>query len=129
MPAAGALAGTAPALLQSFDLAAGRALALVRAAREVARGRVDLHSSDHERGWRRLRAIPGVGLWTVEMLALKGQGRHDQLPAGDLGLLKLAGRLLSGGDPHARADEQQVRELFAAYGEWAGLAAAHMLAL
>ena len=129
MPEAGALAGTAPALLESFDLAAARALVLVRAAREVARGRVDLHSSDHERGWRRLRAIPGLGPWTVEMLALKGQGRHDQLPAGDLGLLKLAGRLLSGGDPRARADERQVRELFAPYGEWAGLAAVHMHAL
>jgi 3-methyladenine DNA glycosylase/8-oxoguanine DNA glycosylase len=129
LPAASALAGTAPALLQSFDLGAGRALALVRAAREVARGRVDLASPDHEPGWRRLRAIPGIGPWTVEMLALRGQGRHDQLPAGDLGLLKLAGRVLSGGDPHARADELQVRELFAPYGEWAGLAAAHTIAL
>jgi 3-methyladenine DNA glycosylase/8-oxoguanine DNA glycosylase len=129
LPAAGVLAGTAPARLQSFDLAAGRALALVRVAREVARGRVDLHGPDHESGWRRLRAIPGIGPWTVEMLALHGQGRNDQLPAGDVGLLKLGGRLLSGGDPHARADEQQVRQLFAPYGEWAGLAAAHMLAL
>jgi 3-methyladenine DNA glycosylase/8-oxoguanine DNA glycosylase len=128
-PAAETLAGTAPALLQSFDLAAGRAIALVRAAREVARGRVDLHSPDHEQGWRRLRAIPGIGPWTVEMLALRGQGRHDQLPAGDLGLLKLAGRLLSGGDPHARAEEPHVRELFAPYGKWAGLAAAHTLAI
>jgi 3-methyladenine DNA glycosylase/8-oxoguanine DNA glycosylase len=128
-PAAGTLAGTAPALLQSFDLAAGRALALVRAAREVARGRVDLHSPDHEQGWRRLRAIPGIGPWTVEMLALRGQGRHDQLPAGDVGLLKLAGRLLSGGDPYARAEEWQVREVFAPYGRWAGLAAVHTLAL
>jgi 3-methyladenine DNA glycosylase/8-oxoguanine DNA glycosylase len=129
LPAASVLAGTAPALLQSFDLAAGRAIVLVRVAREVARGRLDLHSADHERGWQRLRRIPGIGPWTVEMLALRGQGRHDQLPAGDLGLLKLAGRLLSGGDPYARADEQQVREMFAPYGEWAGLAAAHMLAL
>jgi 3-methyladenine DNA glycosylase/8-oxoguanine DNA glycosylase len=128
LPAASVLAGTAPALLQSFDLAGARALALVRAAREVARGRVDLHSSDHESGWRRLRAIPGIGSWTVEMLALHGQGRHDQLPAGDVGLLKLVGRLLGGGDPHARADERQVRAFFAPYGEWAGLAAAHMLA-
>jgi len=127
LPAPAALAGTAPALLQSFDLAYGRALALVSAAREVARGRVDLHSADHERGWRRLRAIPGIGSWTVEMLALHGQGRNDQLPAGDVGLLKLVGRLLSGGDPHARAQELEVRELFAPYGEWAGLAAAHML--
>ncbi len=127
LPAAAALAATAPALLQSFDLGGARSCALVRAAREVARGRVDLHSPDHELAWRRLRAIPGIGSWTVEMLALHGQGRYDQLPAGDLSLLKLVGRLLGGGDPRARAEEHQVREFFAPYGEWAGLAAAHML--
>lgn len=125
LPTPQRLAGVAPALLESFDLAASRALAVVRSAREVARGRIDLLDGDHERGWRRLRAIPGIGSWTVEMLALRGQGRHDQLPAGDLGLLKLVGRALSGGDPRARACEQQVRDFFAPYGEWAGLAAAH----
>jgi len=128
MPPAAVLAATAPALLQSFDLSAGRALALVRVAAEVARGRLDLHDPEPESCWRRLRAIPGVGSWTVEMLALGGQGRHDQLPAGDLNLLKLVGRLISGGDPFARASEQQVREFFAPYGRWAGLAAAHMAA-
>lgn len=125
LPPADLLAGTAPALLQSFDLAGARAFALVRAAREVAQGRVDLHG-DPEVGWRRLRAIPGLGSWTVEMLALCGQGRHDQLPAGDLGLAKFVGRALAGGDPLARADEAQVREFFAPYGAWAGLAAVHM---
>jgi 3-methyladenine DNA glycosylase/8-oxoguanine DNA glycosylase len=129
LPAATRLAGTSPALLQSFDLSGGRAIALVRVAREVARGRIDLSGADHEGAWARLRAIPGIGSWTVEMLALRGQGRHDQLPAGDLGLLKLVGRLLSGGDPHARACEQEVREAFASYGEWAGLAAAHAIGL
>ncbi len=129
LPEPAVLAGTAPALLQSFDLAGSRALALVRAAREVARGRVDLHDPDHERAWRSLRAIPGIGRWTVEMLALHGQGHHDQLPAADVGLAKLVGRRLSGGDPHARAAEHEVRAFFAPYGEWAGLAAAHMLAL
>ncbi len=102
LPTVTALAGTAPALLQSFDLAGSRALALVRSAREVACGRVDLHSPEHERAWRGLRAIPGIGTWTVEMLALHGQGRHDQVPAGDLSLLKLVGRALGGGTP-ARA--------------------------
>jgi 3-methyladenine DNA glycosylase/8-oxoguanine DNA glycosylase len=129
LPSAQTLAGTAPALLQSFDLAGARALTLVRAAREVARGRVDLHGHEHERGWRRLRAIPGIGPWTVEKLALYGQGRHDQVPAGDLAYLKLVGRLLSGGDPHARADEQGVRDFFARYGEWAGMAATHLLGM
>jgi 3-methyladenine DNA glycosylase/8-oxoguanine DNA glycosylase len=128
LPAAAVLAGTAPALLQSFDLAGARALTLVRAAREVAAGRVDLDDPDHERGWRRLRSISGIGSWTIEMLGLHGQGRHDQLPAGDLGLLKLVGRALSGGDPKAVADQAQVRSYFAPYGEWAGLAAGHMIA-
>jgi 3-methyladenine DNA glycosylase/8-oxoguanine DNA glycosylase len=126
LPTAHRVAGIAPALLQSLDLSAGRALSLRRAAREVARGRVDLRAADHERGWRRLRAIPGIGRWTIEMLALHGQGRHDQLPAGDLNLIKLAGRLRTG-DPWARAGEEEVRALFAPYDCWAGLAAAHAL--
>ena len=129
MPAAERLAGTSPALLQSFDLAGCRAITLTRVAREVARGRIDLADEHHEEGWRRLRAIPGVGPWTIEMMALGGQGRHDQLPAGDLNLMKLVGRRLSGGDPQAIADEGQVREFFAPYGEWAGLAAVHAVGL
>jgi 3-methyladenine DNA glycosylase/8-oxoguanine DNA glycosylase len=96
---------------------------LIRAAREVAAGRIDL-SSDCG---RRLRAIPGIGSWTVEMLGLTGQGRLDQLPAGDLAYLKLVGRLRTGGDPRARASEEEVRSVFAPYGEWAGLAGLHAL--
>jgi 3-methyladenine DNA glycosylase/8-oxoguanine DNA glycosylase len=129
LPSAATLGTTSPAMLESCELSGARAIALRRAAREVAGGRVDLNDSEPERGWRRLRAIPGIGAWTVEMLALRGQGRYDQLPAGDLGLLKLVGRILSGGDPRARADEEQVRELFAPYGEWAGLAAVHAAGL
>jgi 3-methyladenine DNA glycosylase/8-oxoguanine DNA glycosylase len=125
-PGARALSRVAPAELQSCDLSAGRALALIRCAREVASGRVDLRATDHERGWERLRRIPGVGAWTLEVLALQGQGRYDQLPAGDLNYLKLVGSLQSGGDPYARATEEDVRELFAPYGEWAALAAAHL---
>ncbi len=129
LPAPAALAGVSPALLQSLDLGGARARALVRAAREVAGGRIDLHCDEHERAWRRLRAIPGIGAWTVEMLALHGQGRYDQIPAGDVGLLKLVGRRLGGdGSPaHPRASESQVRAFFAPYGDWAGLAAAHMI--
>jgi 3-methyladenine DNA glycosylase/8-oxoguanine DNA glycosylase len=126
VPDALQISGVAPAELQSCDLSAGRAIALIRCAREVATGRVDLHASDHERGWKRLRRIPGIGSWTIEMLALTGQGRYDQLPAGDLNYLKIVGRLQSGGNPHARATEEDVRELLAPYGEWAALAAAHL---
>jgi 3-methyladenine DNA glycosylase/8-oxoguanine DNA glycosylase len=126
LPAAARLAAAAPALLQSFDLSADRAVALRRAAAEVASGRADLTAPDHERAWRRLRAIPGIGSWTIEMLAVYGQGRYDQIPAGDVGYLRLVGRLKTG-DPRARATEDEVREFFAPYGEWAGLAGAHAL--
>jgi 3-methyladenine DNA glycosylase/8-oxoguanine DNA glycosylase len=127
VPAPATVAGATPALLQSFDLGGARARSLVRAAREIARGRIDLHCAEHERSWRRLCAIPGIGAWTVEMLALHGQGRYDQVPAGDVGLLKLVGRLCGGGDPRARADETEVRAFFAPYCEWAGLAAVHLM--
>jgi 3-methyladenine DNA glycosylase/8-oxoguanine DNA glycosylase len=132
-PSAAVVAAQAPALLASFDLAQGRALALRRAAQEVASGRVDLDATDpteQEQGWRRLRAIPGIGSWTVQQLALRGQGRLDQLPAGDLSYVKLVGRLCSDAPPGApapRATEEEVVRFFEPYGEWAGLAGAHAL--
>ncbi len=126
-PSAATLAAQAPALLASFDLSESRALALVRAAREVASGRVDLDAPDHERGWQRLARIRGIGSWTIQMLGLTGQARLDQLPAGDLAYLKLVGRLRSGGDPWARATEEEVSELFSPYAPWSGLAGLHAL--
>jgi 3-methyladenine DNA glycosylase/8-oxoguanine DNA glycosylase len=125
LPSAATVGVSTPAMLESCELSGARAIALRRAAREIASRRVNLHDAEPEHAWGRLRAIPGIGAWTVEMLALRGQGRYDQLPAGDLGLLKLVGRILSGGDPRARASEEDVRTLFRPYGEWAGLAAVH----
>jgi 3-methyladenine DNA glycosylase/8-oxoguanine DNA glycosylase len=126
-PSAEALAAQSPALLCSLGLAETRAIALVRVAREVAVGRADLDAPDHERTWRRLAKVRGIGRWTLQMLALRGQGRLDQLPAGDLAYLKLVGRMRNGGDPFARATEEEVDELFAPYGPWAGLAGLHAL--
>ena len=121
-PDAAALAAATSPRLESFGLGAPRARALVAAAREVAAGRIDLDpAADHEAAWRRLRAITGIGPWTVEMTAIAGQGRYDQVPAGDVGLLKLVGRMGTG-NPHARADEDEVRAVFAPYGAWKGLA-------
>jgi 3-methyladenine DNA glycosylase/8-oxoguanine DNA glycosylase len=125
-PDASVIAGQAPALLESLGLSGGRAITLVRAAREVAAGRVDLLDPDHERGWRRLRAIRGIGNWTLQTMALSGQGRLDQLPAGDLAYLKLVGRLRTG-SPFERATEDEVAEFFAPYERWAGLAGIHAL--
>jgi 3-methyladenine DNA glycosylase/8-oxoguanine DNA glycosylase len=123
-PSAATIAALAPAALCAFDLPAHRAATLRRAALEVARGRVDLYA-DHEASWRRLRAISGIGPWTTEMLALQGQGRYDQVPAGDLGFIKLVGYVLTG-NPRARAEIEDVRAFFERYGEWKGLASEYL---
>jgi DNA-3-methyladenine glycosylase II len=116
-----AIAAEAPARLVSFDLAPKRAIALRRCAEGVARGWID--PFDHD--VRRLLAIREIGPWTVEMLALHGQGRMDVVPAGDLGYLKIVGRLATG-NPRARADEAEVRGLLARYGKWQGLAGEYL---
>jgi 3-methyladenine DNA glycosylase/8-oxoguanine DNA glycosylase len=120
-PSPDRVAAQAPALLASLDLAPKRALALRRCAVEVAAGRIDLYDHDV----RRLLAIPEIGAWTVEMLGLQGQGRMDTLPAGDVGYLKLVGRLRTG-NPRDRVEEPAVREFFARYGEWKGLAGEYL---
>ena len=122
VPSAALLAGRSPAELEACGLAAKRALALIRAAREVAAGRVDL--SEHEPAWRRLATTPNIGPWTLEKLAFEGQGRDDQLPAGDLAYVKLVGRLAGLG---RRASEDEVRAFFAPYEEHAGLAGIYAL--
>jgi 3-methyladenine DNA glycosylase/8-oxoguanine DNA glycosylase len=74
----------------------------------------------------RLLAIPEIGTWTVEVTALHGLGRLDVVPAGDLGYLKLIGRLTTG-NPRAVADEDEVRGFFAPYAPYAGMAALYLI--
>jgi 3-methyladenine DNA glycosylase/8-oxoguanine DNA glycosylase len=121
-PTAERLAGCSPAELDACGLAPKRSIALIKAAREVASGRADL--AEHEPAWRRLRAIPNIGNWTIEMLAFEGQGRDDMLPALDVAYLKLVGVVAGLG---RRATEDEVRAFFAPYEEHAGLAGIYAL--
>ena len=122
-PEPGILAGRSPAELERCGLSHRRALAMIRAAREVVSGRADL--SEHEPAWRRLCRIPEIGSWTLERLAYHGQGRDDQIPAGDLAYVKLVGRLAGF---RRRATEHEVREFYAPYAPFQALAGTYMLA-
>jgi 3-methyladenine DNA glycosylase/8-oxoguanine DNA glycosylase len=121
-PSAAHLAGRAPAELEACGLAGKRAIAMVKAAAEVTSGRADL--ARHEPAWARLRKISNIGSWTLEKLAFEGQGRDDQLPAGDLAFVKLVGRLAGLG---RRATEDEVRAFFAPYAPYEGLAGIYAL--
>jgi 3-methyladenine DNA glycosylase/8-oxoguanine DNA glycosylase len=122
VPSAAVIAGRAPAELASMDLSAGRSVAMVRCAREVARGRAKL---DDPQSDRRLLEISEIGPWTIQCLGLHGRGEPDSLPAGDLAYVKLVGHLANLG---RRATVEEVEEYFAHYAPFRGLAGAFALA-
>jgi len=121
VPSAALIAGRAPAELASMDLSQARSIAMVRCAREVARGRATLADPA---GDRRLLAIPEIGPWTIQCLGLHGRGDPDSLPAGDLAYVKLVGHLAGLG---RRATVEEVEEYFAPYAPFRGLAGAFAL--
>jgi 3-methyladenine DNA glycosylase/8-oxoguanine DNA glycosylase len=121
VPSADVIAGCAPAELAALDLAPSRAIALIQCAREVARGRVDPACAS---GDRRLRAIPGIGPWTLQCLGFIGRGDPDALPAGDLAYVKLVGVLAGLG---RKATVAEVEEFFAPYAPFRGLAGSFAL--
>jgi len=121
VPSAAVIAGRAPAELESMDLSAGRAIAMVRCAREVERGRAKLDDSAAD---ERLMTIPEIGPWTLQCLGLHGRGDPDSLPAGDLAYVKLVGHLEGLG---RKATVEEVEEYFAPYAPFRGLAGAFAL--
>ena len=95
-----------------------------RRAREVARG-------PRRRGSRRPTSrgcwrSPRSGRGRSRCSPCTASGAWTSCPAGDLGYLKLVGRLTTG-NPKAIADEAEVRGFFAPYAPWAGLAASHLI--
>ncbi len=121
VPSAGVVAGIAPAELESCDLAAKRAIAMIQCAREVATGRVDPADAS---GDARLLRISNIGPWTLQILGFAGRGEPDSLPAGDLAYIKLVGTLAGLG---RRATVAEVEEYFAPYAPFRGLAGSFAL--
>jgi DNA-3-methyladenine glycosylase II len=120
-PPAALIAGRAPAELQSMDLSGARSVALRKLALLVTRG-CDLASAESD---ARLLAIPEIGPWTIQCLALFGRGDMDSLPAGDLGYIKLVGHLANLG---RRATVPEVEEFYAPYEPYRGLVGSLTLA-
>ena len=118
VPGPAAIAGRAPAELEQMELVGKRALALRRLARDVAAERCPIERAE---GDARLLAMPQIGPWTVQCLGLFGRNEPDSLPAGDLGYIKLVGRLNGHG---RRATIPEVEEFYAPYEPYRGLVGA-----
>ncbi|HEX6456019.1 MAG TPA: hypothetical protein VF009_05815 [Solirubrobacterales bacterium] len=122
VPGPAAIAGRAPAELEQMELVGKRAVALRRLARDVAAGRCRIESPE---GDKRLLSMPQIGPWTVQCLGLFGRNELDSLPAGDLGYVKLIGRLAGLG---RRATVPEVEAFYAPYEPYRGLVGALTLA-
>ncbi|MHB8079167.1 MAG: AlkA N-terminal domain-containing protein [Candidatus Krumholzibacteriia bacterium] len=116
-----------PAALAAADLArlgltGARAATLVRLATEVRDGRLDLDdAADPDDLRARLEALPGIGPWTAQYVALRALGDPDAFPAGDLGVRRA---LAVGDGPPATAAAAQSRA--EAWRPWRAYATLHL---
>lgn len=97
-PTAAAVAEVDPEVLR---LPRARRATVLRLARALADGEVDLApGADRQQARARLAALPGIGPWTVETIAMRALGDPDAFVPGDLGVV-LAARALGLGEGRA----------------------------
>jgi AraC family transcriptional regulator of adaptative response / DNA-3-methyladenine glycosylase II len=88
-PSAKALAA---ADYSQIGLPAARAETIRRLAGAVERGELAFGAVADPALWmERFRALPGIGEWTAQYVAMRALGEPDAFPAGDLGLLRASG--------------------------------------
>ena len=101
-------------------LAPRRAAALARVVRTLETER--LREVDTARAVARITRERTLGVWSAGMIAMYGLGRFEHGLVGDLGLVRLCSNLL-----RRPATSEDTQRLVAPYGDWAGLAATHLL--
>lgn len=111
----------AEANLDGIGMPGKRVQTLQHFAAQVASGvlRLDLHDG-YSAFVERLCALPGIGPWTAEYIALRAFGEADAFPASDLGLLK-APVWGEGG-----IDAKRLTARAEAWRPWRAYAAAHL---
>jgi AraC family transcriptional regulator of adaptative response / DNA-3-methyladenine glycosylase II len=102
----------------TIGLPAARARTLVTLARAVASGRLDLGlGADPEEVSRGLEALPGIGRWTADYVAMRALGAPDAFPDGDLGLRCALGGISSAA-LRERAEQWRPWRAYAAIHLW-----------
>jgi 3-methyladenine DNA glycosylase/8-oxoguanine DNA glycosylase len=119
-PTTETLAARSPADIRRIGLHARRSATLVRLCRSLDLER--LRDVPIDAVATRVLREPGLGPWSLGVIALEGLGSYERGLVGDLGLLKLCKAL------HGRwVEADETAELLAPYGEWQGLASVYLL--
>jgi len=91
-PAAARVAEASPARVAKLGMPAARARSVIALARAVAGGSLALvPNADVEATLEKLRALPGVGEWTAQYIAMRALAWPDAFPHTDLGVMKALG--------------------------------------
>lgn len=104
-----------------------RAQTIGALAEAVLEGRVDLFAADSDERREQLVALPGIGPWTAEVVAMRASRDPDVFPAGDLGIRQAVAaldgstELPSENDCRARAEVWRPHRSLAAQHLWASL--------
>jgi AraC family transcriptional regulator of adaptative response / DNA-3-methyladenine glycosylase II len=110
--------------LQRVGMPAARAHAIGEFARAYAEERVRLDPAARlEDTVRALEALPGIGPWTAQLIALRACGQPDAFPGGDLGLRRSAARLVGAPAALSQIDLDRIAE---AWSPHRALAAMHL---
>jgi AraC family transcriptional regulator of adaptative response / DNA-3-methyladenine glycosylase II len=111
-------AAVASAKLELLGLTRARAAALRGFAGRIADGSLDLGAfRDLDDAVARLTALPGIGDWTAQYLAMRALGEPDAFPAGDLGV-RQALRAPTRGASGTLPSEREVRERAERWRPW-----------
>jgi AraC family transcriptional regulator of adaptative response / DNA-3-methyladenine glycosylase II len=101
-PTAGSVAQADPEAIGRLGIVRQRVRALQALARKMEAGRLALHpGAPLQPTLDALRALPGVGEWTVQLIALRTLGWPDAFPATDIGVLDALAPLLGARDAKA----------------------------
>jgi len=115
-------AAVAGAPLERLGLTRSRASALRGFATAVADRSLDLGAfRDLDDAVQKLTALPGIGDWTAQYLAMRALGEPDAFPAGDLGVrqaLERHGKLPSERETRARAERWRPWRAYAVLALW-----------
>jgi AraC family transcriptional regulator, regulatory protein of adaptative response / DNA-3-methyladenine glycosylase II len=91
-PDAATLAGASAESIGTLGIVRQRVGALQALAREVHAGRIALHrGAPLQTTQDALRALPGIGEWTVQLISMRALAWPDAFPATDIGVLNALG--------------------------------------
>jgi AraC family transcriptional regulator, regulatory protein of adaptative response / DNA-3-methyladenine glycosylase II len=91
-PSAAQIARASAEDIGTLGIVRQRVGALQALAREVAAGRIELHrGAPLQATLQALQALPGIGEWTVQLIAMRALAWPDAFPASDIGVLNALG--------------------------------------